>query len=242
VALNGIILDVDKSMAIDQVAEQLEQVEYVLYTTFRHTNENHRFRVVIPFSQPLLAADIPLYKDSIKEYFPGVDNASFSVSQSFYFHSGKNNPRAYRNKGIMIDPYVFDRREPDPILPAKIDLRDFTAQQQSEYQRRVVESLLTCSGLHYASEVSPYGVLTLVAICRSIGLTFEEYDLICKQIAAPDSSLTQSILRRNAWTGWLGDRITKEKRDAFILAYNGKLSPEKSDWRTTRRLLANKYV
>jgi hypothetical protein len=242
IALNGIVLDVDKSMTMNQVMEQLKDVEYVLYTTFRHTAENHRFRVIIPFSQPLLSQDIPLYQASIKEYFPGVDNASFSVSQSFYFHSGKNDSIAYHNKGIMIDPYVFERREPEPIPEPKLNPIELTAQQQTDYKRSIVESLLTCSGLHYHSEASEFGVMGLVTICKSIGLTYEEYDTICQRIMAPDSSLSQAILRRNAWTGWHGDKIRKEKRDAFIKAYNGVTPAEKNDWRNKRRLLADKYV
>jgi hypothetical protein len=242
IALNGIVLDVDKSMTMNQVMEQLKDVEYVLYTTFRHTAENHRFRVIIPFSQPLLSQDIPLYQASIKEYFPGVDNASFSVSQSFYFHSGKTDSVAYHNKGIMIDPYVFERKEPEPIPEPKVNLVEFTAHQHLDYKNSVVKSLLSCSGLHYASEASQYGVLTLVAICKSIGLTYEEYDTICQRIMAADSSLTQAILRRNAWTGWQGDRVKRETRDAFILAYNGVLPGQEDNWRSKRRLLAAKYI
>jgi len=241
-ALNGIVLDVDKSMTMEQVMEQLKDVEYVLYTTFRHTADNHRFRVIIPFSKPLLAGDIPLYQASIKEYFPGVDNASFSVSQSFYFHSGKNDPVAYHNKGIMIDPYVFERREPEPVTEPKINLVEFTAQQHNDYKRSIVKSLLTCSGLHYHSEASQYGVLTLVSICKSIGLTYEEYDTICQRIMAPDSSLSQAILRRNAWTGWTGDKIRKENRDSFIRAYNGTPPGAGNNWRDTRRQLMEKYI
>ena len=64
--------------------------------------------MVIPFTRPLLADDIAGRQKDIKKMFPTVDNASFSVSQSFYFHSGKNDPIAFRNKGLMIDPYIFE--------------------------------------------------------------------------------------------------------------------------------------
>jgi hypothetical protein len=107
VSISGIVLDYDKDQTIEDTIRELDGIEYVLYTTFRHTIDNHRFRVVIPFSQPLLASDVRGRQNDIKKMFPSVDNASFSVSQSFYFHSGKQDSIAYHNKGIIIDPYDF---------------------------------------------------------------------------------------------------------------------------------------
>lgn len=111
VSITGITLDFDKDQTIEQTIQELEGIEYVLYTTFRHTVQNHRFRVVIPFSQPLLEDDVSGRQNDIKKMFPNVDNASFSVSQSFYFHSGKEDNIAFRNRGIMINPYIFEVEE-----------------------------------------------------------------------------------------------------------------------------------
>lgn len=111
VSITGITLDFDKNQTIEQTMKELEGIEYVLYTTFRHTVDSHRFRVVIPFSRPLLADDVAGRQKDIKKFFPNVDSASFSVSQSFYFHSGKNDPRAFRHEGLMIDPYIFEVEE-----------------------------------------------------------------------------------------------------------------------------------
>jgi hypothetical protein len=111
VSITGIVLDYDKHQTIEQTIDELNGIEYVLYTTFRHTKNNHRFRVVIPFSRPLLAGDVSGRQKDIKKLFPNVDNASFSVSQSFYFHSGKEDNIAFRNRGEMIDPYIFEVEE-----------------------------------------------------------------------------------------------------------------------------------
>jgi len=240
-SIQGIILDVDKLTSIEEIMTSLTGIEYVLYTTFRHTLEEHRFRVVIPFSQPLMAEDVIYYKDDIKSVFPGVDNASFTVSQSFYFHSGKNDPIAYWNKGEMIDPYTFNYQEPKLLDEPKHSNIEFTDADSQAYKQAVVTSLLSCGGLHYASEVSQYGVLTLVAICKSIGLNYEEYDSICYKISAVDSTLKQASFRRGAWTGWSGDRVRRETRDAFIQAYNGE--PVKVKKQTViSEELKNKYM
>ena len=104
VSITGIVLDIDSDKTIEQAIELLDGIEYVLYTTFRHTIQKHKFRVVIPFSKPLLATDIAGRQQDIINTFPGVDNASFTVSQSFYFHSGKNDCITYHNRGVMISP------------------------------------------------------------------------------------------------------------------------------------------
>lgn len=226
VSLHGIVLDYDGAATIEEVKQQLPaDLEYVLYTTFRHgLNGQDKFRVVVPFSQPLLAADIAGRKEHIRECFPHVDQASFTVSQSFYFHSGNlAKPVTYWNEGTVIDPYSFEYREPKIYvpMPAESAASDWTQSQQQQYKQAVIASLVTCSNLHYHSNQSHLGVLALVSICRSIGCGFEEFDRICARIASADSTLQNPSLRAQAWSGWAVDRIRRETRDAFIAAYGG---------------------
>lgn len=225
VNITGIVLDVDEQMTIEQAITMLDGLEYVLYTTFRHTVEKHKFRIVIPFTRPLLAEDIAGRQASITETFPGVDSASFTVSQSFYFHSGKQDSIAYHNQGIMLDPYDnFEYREPAVYTEQARSSGDnsMSAEQAGLYKQAVVKSLMSCSGLHYAGTGTSNAVLTLISICRSVGCSFEEYDAICQKIAHPDSQLVNNAVRVAAWTGWDGDRIRKDKRDAFIESYGGE--------------------
>lgn len=223
VAINGIVLDIDDNYTIDQAKELFKDIEYVLYTTFRHTPEKHKFRIVIPFSQPLLAEDIPGRQDAIVETFPGVDRASFTVSQSFYFHSGLDKPYSYWNEGVVIDPYAFEYRAPKIWHPAPTATTTMDSEFAEAYKAAVKTSLMTCSGLHYAGAGSSnHAVLTLVSLCRSVGMSFEEFDAICARMAHPDSQLTNPSVRVAAWTGWDGDRLRKQTRDAFISAYGGK--------------------
>jgi len=115
VSITGIVLDVDHNKTLEETMNSLDGIEYVIYTTFRHTETEHRFRVVIPFSRPLLGCDIEGRQQDIIDVFPDVDMSSFSVSQSFYFHSGKNDSISYWNLGEMIDPYDFKVTEPKII-------------------------------------------------------------------------------------------------------------------------------
>ena len=223
VAINGIVLDIDDNTTIAQAQDLYRDIEYVLYTTFRHTQARNKFRIVIPFSQPLLAEDIAGRQDSITETFPGVDRASFTVSQSFYFYSGLDDPYSVWNEGIMIDPYKhFEYREPKIWHPGTtVATTQMDAEFAEAYKSAVVKSLNTCSGLHYHGE-HKHAVLTLVSLCRSVGMTFEEFDAVCARMAHPDSTLKNPSIRVSAWTGWNGDRIRKETRDKFIAAYGGE--------------------
>jgi hypothetical protein len=245
VGISGIVLDVDEAMTIEAAMTMLEPLEYVLYTTFRHTPEKHKFRVIIPFTRPLLAADIAGRQASIMSTFPGVDNCSFTMSQSFYFHSGNVDPIAYHNKGIILDPYDnFAYTEPKiysvPTAEQPVSTA-MTPAQASAYRDAVVASLNTCSGLHYAGKgASNHAVLTLISICRSIGLTFNEYDAICRRIAHPDSALTSEAVRVAAWTGWAGDKIRRQNRDEFIASYGGK--PIRIETPTTKFLDTTKRL
>jgi hypothetical protein len=227
VSIGGLVLDVDNQHSIEDIIKLLDGVHMIIYTTYRHTWAHNKFRVVIPFSRPLLAEDIAGRERSIIETFPGVDHASFSVSQSFYFHGSNNEAEAFSCvvEGELVDPYDFEIEEIVEWVPAEAPS---TGEISDSYKRMIVEALLTCSGVHYDSQSGSRngGVLTLVAICRSVGLTFEEFDAICCAICAGNSQLVHREVRRGAWTGWKGDKITRDKRNEFIKSNGGKV-PER---------------
>jgi len=148
-SITGIVLDIDELKTIEETKELLNGLEYVLYTTFRHTNGKHKFRVVIPFSRPLMKEDIEGRKQSIIDTLPSVDNCSFTVSQSFYFHSGKNDCYTHWNKGVMIDPYDFEYKEPEVFVPHESTRStEFTDESMEQYKQAVINSLNSCSGMH----------------------------------------------------------------------------------------------
>jgi len=127
----ALMLDYDKDVTIADVTADLTGLEYVLYTTFGHTPTNERFRVVLPFSRMMTKQEFDLKKDSILETFRDVDPASFSVSQSFYLHSGPNRNFAYSiwNKGAIISPDNFESREP---AVREVQEHNFVAQTDLE--------------------------------------------------------------------------------------------------------------
>lgn len=221
VALHGLVLDYDGTRKFDEAVDVISEscIEAVFYTTFRHTEEKNKFRVVIPFKNAITKHDLTRKKKAIQETFPEVDHASFSESQCFYLHSGPI-ARTHWCKGVMLDPDWFEDEEIIEHQPRPAST-EFSGNKES-YKQKLIDSLLTCSGLHYASDRSHLGVLTLVALCKSAGMSYEEYDTVCWHMAAADSSLKNAAQRKSAWLGWNPHSgITTEVREKFIKAYNG---------------------
>jgi hypothetical protein len=106
----GLVLDFDGEARIDETVQDLAGLCFALYTSFRHTEETHKYRVILPFIRPATQEEIKRKKTSISETFPKVDQASFSESQSFYLHSGLDakNAIAFWCDGQMIDINMFD--------------------------------------------------------------------------------------------------------------------------------------
>jgi len=222
IALSGIVLDYDKDVTIEDAITRLDGLEYVLYTTFNHTIDDHRFRVVIPFSKPLLAEDIPKKLDSMRETFPGVDNASFSVSQGFYFHAGHNDPISFHHRGYIIDPYT-DFIDSVPVEQKPKTNYTGVFEFAPEYKKSILDSLQSCTGLRYPQ------ALTLVAICKSMQLGFNDFNSICEKIADNDSTLKKDPrCRTELWNSEF-ERITSDKRDKFIKDHGGRPTSKKLD-------------
>lgn len=124
--ISGLVLDIDDNFEILEAIDKYKNYEFVLYTTFNNLRTQdpdtgqlkQKYRVVIPFIKELAAADIMGRIDSMKTIFPEVDNSCFSMSQSFYFHSGQY-LYTYHNQARIIDPYqefVYIPRPPPPTI------------------------------------------------------------------------------------------------------------------------------
>lgn len=225
ISISGLILDYDGNRTIEEVKTRYAGLYMIIYTTYSHSPEKSKFRVIMPFNQPLLLADFEARKSDMADFFKGADGASFSVSQSFYLPSSSpENQHLIETaiiEGELLDPMGFEVEE----LADHTNSTYKTSNEQAvsvDYARAVFDALNSCSNMHYRGDRDRNdGVLTLVAICRSIGLEFEEFDRLCLRICASDSSLTKTSTRRNAWDDWDGNKITRAKRDAFIKANGG---------------------
>jgi len=226
VKIHGLVLDYDKGITLDQVCVDLDGFEFVIYTTFRHTEEAHRFRVVLPFTQPLTKKEFNLKLDDIRQFFPNVDRASYSTTQAIYFHSGSD-PKlaiAFRNKGTMIDPTIFKDKIPVPVqTQVKHSYSSsLTIQQEKIVKDAVFKSLMSCSGLRRGADAGTGGPL-LTAICKGSGLSEFEFRMICNTASASDSTLRSEAEQTDLWLHAGSDQqhITQYVRDKFINDHGG---------------------
>jgi hypothetical protein len=102
--VHALVLDVDHGpLPIDL----LERWEYVAHTTFQHTPEAPRWRVVMPLSRPLAGVDWPDFWLRANAFFGGcVDPATKDSSRIFYLPScppGAEHKTEQRH-GTLLDP------------------------------------------------------------------------------------------------------------------------------------------
>jgi len=132
-AVHGLILDYDNSQligqtTIEEVEEQLQKYEYLLYTSISHKRKKwidgelvdqgfydashiDRFRVVIPFLTPMRANSWDSYRKAMKKFAAGfAADESFTLGQSFFWYSIVDHPGyLYHNKGVYLDWHDFRR-------------------------------------------------------------------------------------------------------------------------------------
>lgn len=222
----GIVLDYDGGKTIEQAMEELNGLEYVLFTTFNHTQAVPKFRVVLPFDSMLTQEEFLAKQDDITQLFAQADTASFSMSQSFYLHSGADPSTAvaFRNKGEFISGSMFESKAAPVIAPAR-DARAIVGSFQltESYKNAVANALLSCSGVRRGAAAGNGGALTLASICKSIELSYEEFAAIVDHVAAADSTLrTDPALKRSTWNDCTVTHISRQKRDEFIKQHGGK--------------------
>lgn len=103
---NMIVLDVDDGVTMDMVRTTFKDYTYFMYTTKRHTDAEHRFRVVIPINY-VLKLDAREYKEfmaGIFEWLPfGVDDGTNQRARKWLSHDGL---REY-NEGMLFDALPF---------------------------------------------------------------------------------------------------------------------------------------
>jgi hypothetical protein len=229
ISVSGLVLDYDGKNTIEDAMTELDGFEYALYTSFRHTDELHKFRVVLPFTRPLSKQEFRLKQENIKEVFPNVDNASFAESQAFFLHSGPNqaNAAAIHVQGVMLDPSIFTDSE-EPERPGNTEttnpeFTELTPQQRNNYQTTILASLRTCSGIRRGSAKGTGGLL-LAAICKASGFTFDNFRELIPYVCPGDSTMHDNKEQIALWNSVKEDQhITKEVRDKFILDHNGTL-------------------
>lgn len=102
-----IVLDIDGGVRIEQVCEILSDYKFMIYTTKRHSEEEHRFRLVLPSSYFL-----KMEADTYREFMDGImDWLPFETDRGANQRSRKweTNPngQVIFNDGKLFNPLPF---------------------------------------------------------------------------------------------------------------------------------------
>jgi hypothetical protein len=233
----GLILDYDGekddngevilNTTIDEAQAQLQEYEYVLYTSFRHLKDGilNKFRVVLPFAEMLSTEQFNAKREGLMNQFPLVDTASFSASQAFYLHSAWNPDCAFsiHHPGAFLDPQTIPNAVPKVSERVKQQIlhNPITWQKPSNvYTTKVLDHLNEISGMHYAD------AMRLANAVKGSGGEFWDYKMLCDQVFAYDSS------HREKSTRFLQDefnrayeRVTKQSVNKLLQDYGVKSLP-----------------
>lgn len=211
----GLVLDYDNGITIKKAIKSLTGIEFILYTTYNHTEANNKFRVVIPFSRMMTSLEFKEKEQSIRDTFLYVDDSTFDMSRAFYMHSGPY-PKTYRSSGVILTPENFE----SVPLPEKKEYNgtyDNIVLSDTAIANRKAELLLalqSCRGMHYSSG------LTLASICKSVDMTLQDFQLIVNHIKSPDSGLSDVNWQKDLWVN-AAPYISNVSRDKFLVAHGG---------------------
>ena len=116
---NIIAFDIDGGLSLDDAKEIFKEYTYIIYTTKSHTEENNRFRVVIPTKHTF-------YIDNEK-HKEMISNVAETLDIPIYDQSTREQPRLWfpNPKGVLHTNYIDNLLDvlphiPDTILNEKI--------------------------------------------------------------------------------------------------------------------------
>jgi len=103
---NLICLDVEKSVTIDTARMLLKDFKYLIHETKRHTDKDHRFRILMPISHvlDLDADDFTAFMKNIFDWLPfEVDSATAQRARKWLTNQGNH----WYNDGQLLDALQF---------------------------------------------------------------------------------------------------------------------------------------
>jgi len=99
------LVDYDDGTTIAEVQERFSAFEFLLYTSFSHTPEHHRFRVLFPLKKAIAAADWDCAWQHLAKLAPGLDESCKDLARIYYLPTYRPGAEhlSFRNEGMLLD-------------------------------------------------------------------------------------------------------------------------------------------
>lgn len=222
-----LILDIDNDLntvhddyiSIEYVKNKLSDYEYFMYTTFSHTKECERLRVVIPLSDDVLSSDWQKYRKSLIEHFPYTDKSCFLLSQGqgvpTYQVKNKGDAYFYHNQGKY-----FDLVNEVVLIKPKSIYENFAYKihnYESDYIAKVVKGVVD----HNAGSMRRNDAFMFTCFMYANNIT--DYNAV-RIVSLPDTKTTPEMHYRNAVSdhhkymgyGWTPERMQKHLPNGYL--------------------------
>lgn len=104
---NMVVVDVDSGISLSNAQELLHEYMYIMYTTKRSTDDNNRFRIIIPLEY-VLELDNEDYKEfmnNVLKWLPfQSDEAANQIAKKWEAY---DKATVVKNDGKLLDPFPF---------------------------------------------------------------------------------------------------------------------------------------
>lgn len=180
----ALLLDVDGNLTLAEAVEKWHAFEFFVYSTHGNSAQKEKFRLVMPLGTPVSRDAFDERHTALCEFF-GVDKASFTISQAFYWPSyspaNADIRFAYHNKGeVRFDAMLLPKEDISRNIVAP---PQFAPGEQDPLANQIYETFMSGSNLRYAD------ALTLAVICKSKGISEAAWRSLVLNISGLDSSL-----------------------------------------------------
>lgn len=109
--LELLIIDVDNGIKYDEVKNNLilNNLQFAMYTSFSHTPDHHKFRVLLPMTKKIKFKDFrtELFRETLKRVFPFIDVNTLQYI-GYYYPVKTEHYQCYFNDNECCKPFSFE--------------------------------------------------------------------------------------------------------------------------------------
>lgn len=106
---NVLVLDVDQGTSVDMARSLMEEYKFLLHTTKSHTDEHHRFRMILPIKYELKLDedDYREFMNNVISWLPFDVDKGPRLTRGAKWETTPNSSYFYNLEGQILDPIPF---------------------------------------------------------------------------------------------------------------------------------------
>jgi len=125
-----IVVDIDDGVTVDTAELLMQEYAYHLYTTKRHTDQHHRFRMIFPMSHTLKldTRDYREFMTNIYDWLPfGVDRQTNQRARKWLANPSADISTTHQGSPIDVLPFIPKTKKSEEQKKRNSELKSLTA-------------------------------------------------------------------------------------------------------------------